>query len=265
MIVPGSGAFLSTWRPGERASDDSHLTLSHDSVTYQFVTETWTIAELTAQLAATLTEPITADEVSQPNARIRAVPDERGIRYYTSLGLLDRPTMRGRTALYGRRHLAQLVAIKREQARGATLAEIQRTLPTLDDDALAALAGVSLSPRPAPVARAGFWKSPVAVLSGGPVARTRAGRWDAEPRVTSSLDGDADGPPSEDAKLPTTNVRVELELGAGVRLSFAPDRPLTDADVAALAAASAALLAELTRRHLVPVPAQEASHDPDRR
>lgn len=143
----------------------------------------WTIAELTERCAAAL-----ADRDAPDSGRVRAVPDERAIRYYTTLGLLDRPTLRGRTALYGPRHLAQLVAIKREQARGATLAEIQRTLPTLDDAALAALAG------------------------------------------------------------------VELELGGGLRLSLTPDRPLTDADVAALHAAAAPLLAELARRHLVTPP-----------
>jgi len=121
------------------------------------VTETWTIAELTAQVAAALT-----DRDAPESGRVRAVPDERAVRYYTSLGLLDRPALRGRTALYGRRHLAQLVAIKREQARGASLAEIQRTLPTLDDAALTALAGVEVAPRPAPIARAGFWKAPPA-------------------------------------------------------------------------------------------------------
>ncbi len=196
------------------------------------MTETWTIAELTAQVAAALT-----DRDAPESGRVRAVPDERAVRYYTSLGLLDRPALRGRTALYGRRHLAQLVAIKREQARGASLAEIQRTLPTLDDAALTALAGVEVAPRSAPAARAGFWKAPVAAAPAPVLTVTTA----------------------------APALRVELELGAGVRLSFAPDRPLTDADVAALAAASAALLAELTRRHLVPVPAQEASHDPDRR
>jgi len=57
------------------------------------------------------------------------VPDERTIRYYTTLGLVDRPAqMRGRTALYTHRHLVQLVAIKRLQAKGLTLAEIQRQL-----------------------------------------------------------------------------------------------------------------------------------------
>ena len=72
-----------------------------------------------------------------PSGRVRDVPDLRTIRYYTTLGLLDRAAaMRGRTALYGRRHLFQLVAIKRLQARGHSLAEIQQRLVGLSDTAL---------------------------------------------------------------------------------------------------------------------------------
>ena len=80
----------------------------------------WTLAELAAEVAAALRD------VEPANGQVRAVPDERALRYYTTLGLLDRPAaMRGRTALYGPRHLLQLVAIKRRQAQGRSLAEIQ--------------------------------------------------------------------------------------------------------------------------------------------
>lgn len=182
----------------------------------------WTIAELTERCAEAL-----ADRDAPDSGRVRAVPDERAIRYYTTLGLLDRPTLRGRTALYGRRHLAQLVAIKREQARGATLAEIQRTLPTLDDAALAALAGVEVGPAARPSGRAEFWR--------------------ARPATPAP-------PPVPAAAASALALRVELELGGGLRLSLTPDRPLTDADVAALHAAAAPLLAELARRHLVTPP-----------
>ncbi len=76
-----------------------------------------------------------------PNGRVRDVPDRRTIRYYTTLGLIDRPAeMRGRTALYGRRHLLQLVAIKKLQARGQSLAEIQQALAGLTDKALGRVA-----------------------------------------------------------------------------------------------------------------------------
>src|SRR6478736_4958545 len=99
----------------------------------------WTLRELAAEVAAQLERNYAATD----NGQVRAVPDERSIRYYSTLGLIDRPaSMRGRTALYGRRHLAQLVAIKRLQAVGKPLAEIQRLLPTLDDETLSRVSGV---------------------------------------------------------------------------------------------------------------------------
>ena len=68
-------------------------------------------------------------QVDQNSARVRQIPDVRTIRYYTTLGLLDRPSeMKGRTAFYGERHLLQLIAIKREQARGQSLVQIQEQL-----------------------------------------------------------------------------------------------------------------------------------------
>ena len=93
----------------------------------------WTIDELGAQVALALA----ADQIAMPNDRIREVPDLRTIRYYTTLGLIDRPLeMRGRTALYGRRHLLQIVAIKRLQARGLSLSEIQERLVGQSDAVL---------------------------------------------------------------------------------------------------------------------------------
>src|SRR3954454_9872246 len=85
----------------------------------------WKIDELSAQVALALS----VGYDGAPNGRVRDVPDRRTIRYYTTLGLIDRPAqMQGRTALYGRRHLLQLVAIKRLQARGLSLAELQERL-----------------------------------------------------------------------------------------------------------------------------------------
>ena len=64
------------------------------------------------------------------------------IRYYTTLGLIDRAIeMRGRTA-HGRRHVLQLVAIKKLQARGMSLAQIQQTLLGQTDTAIAKMAGM---------------------------------------------------------------------------------------------------------------------------
>src|SRR5215467_11186889 len=97
----------------------------------------WTIAELGALVARALS----VDYDGQTNGQVRDVPDPRTIRYYTTLGLVDRPAeMRGRTAYYGLRHLMQLAAIKRLQARGLSLAEVQQELLGLSDSALASLA-----------------------------------------------------------------------------------------------------------------------------
>src|SRR5947209_16277476 len=97
----------------------------------------WTIAELDAQVALALS----VDYAGQANGQVRSVPDRRTIRYYTTLGLIDRPAeLRGRTALYGHRHLLQLVAIKRLQAQGLSLAELQQRLVGLTDAELGRLA-----------------------------------------------------------------------------------------------------------------------------
>lgn len=65
---------------------------------------------------------------AQQDNRVAPVPDARTIRYYTTLGLVDRPGLDGRQARYSKRHLLQLVAIKALQALNLPLAEIQSRL-----------------------------------------------------------------------------------------------------------------------------------------
>jgi DNA-binding transcriptional MerR regulator len=115
----------------------------------------WTLADLAARVAAAL-----GDGGEAPSGRVNPVPDARVIRYYATIGLVDRPTLHGRTALYGRRHLLQLVAVKRLQGEGRSLAEIQFRLSGLTDVALARIArlspgvdGPELSPPPAAALR----------------------------------------------------------------------------------------------------------------
>lgn len=75
------------------------------------------------------------------SGRVREVPDVRTLRYYTTIGLLDRPCeMRGRTAFYGRRHVWQLVAIKRLQAQGLSLSDVQQRLIGIENRELSRLA-----------------------------------------------------------------------------------------------------------------------------
>lgn len=65
---------------------------------------------------------------SQGDRRVAAAPDARTVRYYGTLGLVDRPSIVEREARYGRRHVLQLVAVKALQARGLPLAEVQARL-----------------------------------------------------------------------------------------------------------------------------------------
>ncbi len=81
------------------------------------------------------------DYTPAESARVRAVPDTRTIRYYTTLGLLKPPAqMRGRTALYNETHVLQIVAIKRLQAQDMSLSDIQRRLLGLTNSRLAPIA-----------------------------------------------------------------------------------------------------------------------------
>ncbi|MGP3954918.1 helix-turn-helix domain-containing protein [Nonomuraea sp. 3N208] len=102
------------------------------------MSDTWTIGEL-AELAA---RALRAGG-TQANGRVRDVPGERLIRWYTTIGLVDPPlTRRGRIARYGRRHLLQLVSIKRMQAAGHSIAEIQTALAGATDRMLEDAAGI---------------------------------------------------------------------------------------------------------------------------
>jgi hypothetical protein len=126
----------------------------------------WTLDELVERVRRALA----AEYPGAPNGRVRDLPDRRAIRWYTTTGLVDRPLgMRGRTALYGSRHLLQLVALKRRQAEGRTLAEIQAELAGAADDALAGVARVPADllvmadgPQPDLAPRPRFWAAATA-------------------------------------------------------------------------------------------------------
>jgi len=75
----------------------------------------------------------------QPDQRVSRKADPRTIRYYTTLGLLDRPTIQGRQAKYNRRHVLQLLAIKSLQLTALPLAEIQTFLYGLSNSELEAV------------------------------------------------------------------------------------------------------------------------------
>jgi DNA-binding transcriptional MerR regulator len=192
------------------------------------VDETWTIDELVTEVQrriAALPKP--------QNGQVRAVPDDRTIRYYGTIGLLDRPAaMRGRTALYNRKHVAQVVAIKRLQATGKSLADIQALWHTLDDATLSRMSGVELpAAAKSKATRKEFWKA------------------DARPvAATAELPG-----PVPAALAPAylaTELRVELAPNIFLSIAMSDDFAMSRADVAAIRAAAAPLLSELAKRRL---------------
>lgn len=85
----------------------------------------WSLGELSQITQAELEKR----KIPNPGGRVSQVPSARTIRYYTSLGLVDRPLgYDGGVAQYGYRHLMQLLAIKVLQAEYMPLPEIHKHL-----------------------------------------------------------------------------------------------------------------------------------------
>jgi DNA-binding transcriptional MerR regulator len=196
----------------------------------------WTIDELATQVARALS----IDYEGQASGRVRDVPNQRAIRYYTTLGLIDRPAeMRGRIALYNQRHLLQLVALKRLQAGGLTLGEMQRRLVGLPEPELARLARLPAD-RPAP---------PIEPVAGNAEARS-ADFWRSEPAEHRAEQEEANGAAraaATDEDLPLQGIRLARE----VALLFPSAEPLTPDDIEAIRAAAGPLL-ELLQQRLRP-------------
>ncbi|MDQ6613526.1 MAG: hypothetical protein M3083_01880 [Actinomycetota bacterium] len=71
----------------------------------------YTLDELVGTVASRLAA---AGLDRQSNGQVSAFPDHPTMRYYTTIGLMDRPdSVRDRQAIYGDRHVAQAVAVKR--------------------------------------------------------------------------------------------------------------------------------------------------------
>ncbi|WIM87032.1 MerR family transcriptional regulator [Candidatus Mycobacterium wuenschmannii] len=184
----------------------------------------WTLDELVGRAAAALAGPAYP---GSPNGRVRDVPDRRTVRWYSTIGLVDRPTaMRGRTALYSSRHLLQIVAVKRLQAQGRSLADIQAELAGATSKALRRVADIPADVTtaeaavPKPAARARFW-----------------------------ADRPAAAPAAIDAAADTVTVRTVVRLPGGAELIL-PGRPGDD-DLAAIHAAARPLLDVLAERGLL--------------
>ncbi|GAA1751229.1 helix-turn-helix domain-containing protein [Nonomuraea bangladeshensis] len=218
------------------------------------MSETWTIGELAEHAARAL-----RDGAAPLSGRVRDVPGERLIRWYTTIGLLDPPlTRRGRVARYGRRHLLQLVAVKRLQAAGRSIADIQAALAGATDHTLEETASLPAHPATHPPAYpavpspaqppvlpsasppvAPSVPPPVASADGAPGGRGRF--WAERPAAGSGSTPAAAGDPV---------VVTGISLGGGVRLVWDGGRVPSEEDVQAVLAAAGPLLAVLMERKL---------------
>jgi DNA-binding transcriptional MerR regulator len=215
----------------------------------------WTLDDLVARVGDALGA---VDYRGAPNGRVRDVPDRRAVRWYTTIGLLDRPAaMRGRTALYGRRHLAQLVAIKRRQAEGRSLTEIQAELVGATDDRLAEIAGLPMSAAgPRTVDGSGADRSTVDTDTdnGTVTVRPRAAFWTSVPASPAPVPPPVPPVPVASAMASADSapdgVLTGVPLGHGAVLLL-PSTPAPD-DLAALRDAARPLIDLLIARGLVP-------------
>jgi DNA-binding transcriptional MerR regulator len=259
---------------------DCHLTLSYNSVRIAVMADAgkWTIDELCARVEAALAD----GAAQQPSGRVREIPDRRTIRWYSTIGLLDRPAaMQGRTALYNERHLLQLLAVKRLQARGVPLAEVQTRLAGATDRVLAGLAEADdHSPGPAPPAgqttarswpgqgrRQRFWAAQTesaAAAAGEAAAEAEASELQpaadtarramlsasaAVPAAASRSRYRQPQPPGQAALHP--DLLPAIRLGYGVTLTLgAAARALDAGDIPALQQAARPLLELLSQRGL---------------
>jgi hypothetical protein len=156
--------------------------------------------------------------------------------------------MRGRTALYGPRHLLQICAIKRLQAGGLPLGDIQTRLAGLDDRGLREVARVSAQ---------------AAEQGGGATAAPRqTGRRDREPFWTATPASAAPAGPARATPPPAAPPRAESVVRAGpvsaepvTKLVLARGVELFVAgsvrDAAALARAAWPVIEELRRQGLM--------------
>jgi DNA-binding transcriptional MerR regulator len=183
------------------------------------------------QLSERVADLLAEDYDGQRSGRVRELPNGRTIRWYTTIGLVDRPlATRGRVALYGQRHALQLAAIKKLQADGLTLAEVQERMLGASDDELAGLAKVN------PVLTVDFIDPPALL--------------EAMPRICDAVEADI---AARAAAKTVTNLVPAFRVGDSVTVLLnGVTRNPDEADIAELTAAAAPLLDAMERLGLTP-------------
>ena len=140
--------------------------------------------ELAARASAVLAQ--CGLEVSDGRAATHI--DARTVRFYQTIGVLPKPQYEGRRALYSLTHLLRLVAAKRLQAEGHSLAQIQAVLPARTDaQLLRALSDLASLLAP-PVAHAAAGPSPTQLRA---FTLAKGVTLVIDPAVASATDPDA--------------------------------------------------------------------------
>jgi DNA-binding transcriptional MerR regulator len=96
------------------------------------------------QLAGVAVKELAATEV--PEAPL----NERLIRYYVTMGLLDPPIRRGKEAFFGVRQLVQLMAVRRLMSERLSLSQVREVFRTINWNGADTIA--DLLPKPVPKA-----------------------------------------------------------------------------------------------------------------
>jgi DNA-binding transcriptional MerR regulator len=181
-----------------------------------------------SEFAEAAARAVQASGAVPDNRQAKAVPAARMIRYYTARGLLPRPGTRGRALVYGRRHLLQLVAIKRLQGQGMGLDDIGERLLGISGSDLERLAAVAEEAVPAnlgevdpaqvgPSRTAGrFWATPPAVTA--PVAAGRQTATTTIPGAARASAVPALSAPVSAAPTVAAQTVIEIRLSDSVRV-----------------------------------------------
>jgi len=136
----------------------------------------WTMEELLERVRDALPRLV---KIDQPRYKVTDVPDARTVRYYIAQGLVDQPTgRRGTFALYERKHLLQVLAVKLLQAEYLPIRKIQALLAGLDEPGLEKVLGDA---KPGPEGAEPRRRSPDVAGAKSPVTATDWQRYPLHP------------------------------------------------------------------------------------
>ena len=175
------------------------------------------------RLVTILEEQVPLIAPEQTRYRVTTLPTGRTIRFYTARGLVDKPLAReGQLALYGYRHLLQVLAVKYLQSHYLPLRKVRSLLENASNRDLE-----QLMPEVAPSSwdHRGFTRPDRRVVVGGGTAAnarlqaTATSDAPAAPTSPRSPPGTREEPPEgANATAPDPDTWHRLEAGPGIEL-----------------------------------------------